>query len=245
MKISFLHDILELLLPRRCAVCGAALESGEDMLCALCREALPLTWFWERRENPMADKLNDRIQELRDKMDDRNYEPYARAAALFFYRSDYKKITKAVKYRNALDLGRGMGGELGRILKDAPLYSDVDAIIPVPLHPLRRFRRGYNQAEVIAESLAAVLGVPMNASSLRRIRRTGTQTRLSAEAKAANVAGAFAVTDAKALEGLNHLLLVDDVFTTGSTLAECCRALRLALGSKVRISVCTLAVVGE
>lgn len=245
MTRSFFHNILDLLLPRRCAVCGRALDCGEKDLCTSCLEGLPLTYFWERRENPMADKFNDRIQALRDLSDDRYYEPYARAAALFFYRSEYRNITKAVKYHNALELGRSMGGELGRRLGASPLFKDVDMVIPVPLHPLRRYRRGYNQAEIIAEALATALKVPINASSLRRIRRTGTQTRLSAEAKAANVAGAFAVDNYKALEGFRHILLVDDVFTTGSTLAECCRALRSALGNKVMISVCTLAVVGE
>lgn len=245
MKISFLHDILELVLPRRCAVCGTALDSDEADICSSCREGLPLTWFWERRENPMADKLNDKIQVLRDKADDRHYEPYVQAAALFFYRGDYKEITKSVKYRNALGLGLDMGEELGRKLMGSALFFDVDAVVPVPLHVLRKFRRGYNQAEVIARGAASAMDVPVIADSLRRTRRTGTQTRLSVEQKAANVAGVFALSDRKAFSGCRHILLVDDVFTTGSTLAECCRTLRLALGPKVRISVCTLAVVGE
>lgn len=245
MKIPFFHDILELVLPRRCAVCGTALDSDEADICSSCREGLPLTWFWDRRENPMADKLNDRIQVLRDKADDRQYEPYVQAAALFFYRGDYKEITKSVKYRNALGLGRDMGEELGRKLMGSALFSDVDAVVPVPLHAFRKFRRGYNQAEIIARGAASALAVPVIADSLHRKRRTGTQTRLSVEQKAANVAGVFSVDNAKALQGFSHILLVDDVFTTGSTLAECCRTLRLALGPKVRISVCTLAVVGE
>lgn len=216
---------------------------------------MPLTYFWMQAQNPMADKLNDRIQQLRDESDVRYYEPYANAAALFFYKEDYQEITKAVKYRSALRLGRHMGRELGRRLAESEVFRDVDLVIPVPLHWMRKFSRGYNQAAVIAESLASSMGVAFDADVLERVRRTRTQTRLDVGAKASNVSGAFAVRKACSQEGrgllssASHILILDDVFTTGSTLAECCRTLREVLPpsrrSLVRISVCTLAAVGE
>ena len=146
---------------------------------------------------------------------------------------------------------------LGQRLAGSQLFNDVDMVIPVPLHRLRRWKRGYNQAEIIGGEVAAALGVHLRTDILVRKRRTQTQTQLSIEEKAANVAGAFEVSDgAKRVYGIAphddssrcgmpcHILLVDDVFTTGSTLGECFRALRSAFPAEVRISVATLAFVG-
>ncbi len=116
----------------------------------------------------------------------------------------------------------------------------------MPLHWLRRWKRGYNQAEVIAGQVAGRLGCVCMPDMLRRIRRTSTQTRLSGEKKRSNVTGAFAVPERfRSQAALRHILLVDDVFTSGSTLAACHAALREVFGLRTRISVATLAFVGE
>ena len=246
-------------------------------------------------------------------------ERYQRATALFFYRrgSGYDDITQALKYRRDFKAGRHFAAMLGRLLRDSPLFSDVDLVVPVPLHWTRRLRRGYTQAEVIAREIARELGrggaaggpsdrpagagklgengsfpegarreVAFAPRLLRRIRHTRTQTRVSSgsdsssdsslEARARNVAGAFAVQRVYTLtyfaEGMfkkgpkthipstvsprvctedkqkgispqeiHHILLVDDVCTTASTLAACHSALRTVFGPGVRISVATLA----
>ena len=242
-------------------------------------------------------------------------EPYQRATALFFYRrgSGYDQITQALKYGRNFKAGRHFAAMLGRLLRDSPLFSDVDLVVPVPLHWTRRLRRGYNQAEVIAREIARSLSAsraarpgdpagqcgaadtPASTSParvafaprlLRRVRHTRTQTRVSSgsdsssdsslEARARNVAGAFAVQRVYTLtyfaEGMfkkgpkthipstvsprvctedkqkgispqeiHHILLVDDVCTTASTLASCHSALRTVFGPEVRISVATLA----
>ena len=123
----------------------------------------------------------------------------------------------------------------------AEQFRDVDAVIPVPLHWLRRRRRGYNQAEVIAAAVARELDAALLPKALARRRRTGTQTRLDAASRLRNVRGVFRVR--RLPEGLRHVLIVDDTFTTGATLAACYLALRPALGPAVRISVATLSVV--
>ena len=122
-------------------------------------------------------------------------------------------------------------------------------IMPVPLHWAREWKRGYNQAEVIASALASETGVPLRTDVLKRRRRTRTQTRLDIEGKARNVAGAFSVSDDAAVifrsgGNVRHILLVDDVFTTGSTLTACFTALRTVFPPGVRISVATLGFVG-
>lgn len=197
---------------------------------------------------------------------------YAYAAALFFYRAEsgYSQIPRQLKYHGDIPAGRLFGQMLGKKIASAEHFADVDAVIPVPLHWTRKWSRGYNQAEIIAREVASALGAELRTDILQRSRRTRTQTKLSIEGKAANVHGAFVVqenifdcfknkssgrssshnklnkkADCSDLTNLKHLLLIDDVFTTGSTLHACYQALRSIFPPEVRISVATLAFVGE
>ena len=212
---------------------------------------MPLTYFWQQPHNPMADRFNDLMQ----KDIGERKEVYAYAAALFVYRGDapFKKIPYHIKYQGDISAGRYFGEMLGSKLVSCPHFKDVGIIIPVPLHRLRRLKRGYNQAEVIAEGLASAMGVPVRTDLLVRRKKTATQTRLNLEEKAANVKGAFeavaeqvqALMEVESEAGaVTHVLLVDDVFTTGSTALACFTALREVFPPGVRISVATLAFVG-
>ena len=182
-------------------------------------------------------------------------ERYVYAAALFFYSADseYRRITQAIKYHGRSDVGRAFGRMLGERLRGSALYADVDAIVPVPLHWMRQWQRGYNQAEIIAGGVAEAMGIPICSDILRRCRRTKTQTRLDINEKARNVKGAFTVAREFIHKGQNgndtpptfkHLLLIDDVYTTGSTLHACFLALRTAFPPHIRISIATLGFVG-
>jgi len=190
----------------------------------------------------MSDRFNEAIQ--RKTPDGGHKEPYAYACALFFYRysGGYREITRELKYRGNRGEGRFFARELAGRIKDAGHFSDVDAIVPVPLHPFRLRERGYNQAEVIAREIAAVLGVPCFPQMLERVSRTATQTHLSSVEKEKNVSSAFRYKG-KGKREFRHLLIVDDVFTTGATVNACHRVLRNALGADVRISVATLGCV--
>jgi len=235
-----LSALLDLVLPRVCVVCGRALLPRERHLCTECLSDLPETRYAPLGHNPMADRFNARI-------DPEEYEPYAYAAALFHYRADsgYKKIPQALKYHRNFAAGRAFARMLGERLSASPLYADVDLVVPVPLHWTRHARRGYNQAALIARELARSLKAPHAERLLRRCRRTRSQTRLSVAEKAINVSGAFALRRHRPLPAARHILLIDDVFTTGATLAACHCALRKGYGPEVRISVATLAAVGE
>lgn len=237
--------VLDIVLPRECVVCGRELILQEDHICLMCLADLPKTYHWTMKRNPMADRINERIERsLSAQAND--YEPYSYACALFFYHSEslYKRIPQQLKYRAGLNTGRYFAGMLGKSLASAEWFADVDMVVPVPLHWTRKWKRGYNQAEVIAGVLAVALNARLRTDVLRRVRRTRTQTLLSVEQKAGNVTGAFAVRKA-ALEGFEpkHILLVDDTFTTGATLYACRSALRLALPSGTRISFASLAFV--
>lgn len=254
----------DMILPRVCIVCGRRLLLEERHMCLGCAADMPFTRFETMSHNPMADRFNEVIQRHLS-YDDIHagtihpHERYAYASALFIYKEDsgYKKIPYQVKYHGNLAVGRYFGRLLGRRLAGSPLFDDVDMVIPVPLHRLRKWKRGYNQAEIIAAEVASALGVPLRTDILVRGRRTRTQTQLSIEEKATNVAGAFEVAevaehpsdsgchdDSSLCNQPKHILLVDDVFTTGSTLGECFKALRSAFHPSVRISVATLAFVG-
>ncbi|MBR3562335.1 MAG: ComF family protein [Bacteroidales bacterium] len=271
--------IADLLMPRVCLVCGRALDTGspgdggagEEHLCTECWKDLPRTRYWKLRENPMAESFNALIQ--RNMGEDMQYQPYSYAAALYFYKGGYREISKALKYRRNFAAGRCFGRLLGKTLAETELFRDVDLVVPIPLHWTRRWRRGYNQAEVIARGVALELGARCEQRLLRRARRTKTQTHLNAEGRVANVAGAFRV-NARNWRRLvtqeppsphrppsscqptspHHFLLIDDVFTTGATAAACERAIREALRTatpgrnsnnarRVRISIATLACV--
>ena len=145
----------DLLAPRRCVVCGTALGISEQFICIECLADLPQTHFWELAHNPMADHLNERLS-----VPDGVEEPYAHVAALFFYNSEsgYRFIPYKIKYGHGIRTGHFFGTMLGRRLRDAEAFRDVDLVVPVPLHPLRRWSRGYNQAEVIAGAVARELG---------------------------------------------------------------------------------------
>ena len=230
-----LSALLDLVLPRVCLVCGRPLLPRERHLCTECLADLPETHYATLARNPMADRFNARIRV-------EEYEPYAYAAALFHYRAEagYKKIPQALKYGFNLAAGRYFAGKLGALLSSAGHFADVDTVIPVPLHWWRKWRRGYNQAEVIAAELASALHARLRAHALVRLHRTRSQTRLGAEDRLKNTEGVFRLPHSFPAR---HVLLVDDTFTTGATLLACYNAVRKALGPSVRISIATLAVV--
>ena len=170
-------------------------------------------------------------------------EPYANAAALLLYRGDspYSRIPQALKYGGNIAAGRYFARMLGAQMALQPHWQDVDAVIPVPLHWRRKHSRGYNQAEIIAKELAKALNAKLYPNALKRVKRTGSQTSLSAEQRLKNVRGVFAAQ--KLPENARHIVLVDDTFTTGATLATCYEAVRGAIGIEVHISIATLAAV--
>lgn len=236
--------VADVLIPRHCAVCGRELLVNERYLCIYCHDDMPLTYNWNLVCNPMADRFNEMIQRSLER-----YEPYSFAASLFFFRSDsgYRRICYSLKYHGDIRIGRHFGKMLGKRLGTAGHFRDIDAVVPVPLHWTRYWKRGYNQAEIIAKAVASEIGAPLYRDMLVRQRRTKTQTRLDIVNKSRNVSGAFSVSR-KFCErhpelSVRHILIIDDVFTTGATVHACHKALRAVFPSDVRISVATLACV--
>lgn len=240
MKTSFslreaAESVADLFFPRSCAVCGRDLLKSERYLCLACLMDFPYTAYARFSRNPMADRLNALFEE----------GPYMYAVALFHYRGDYRKTTPALKYGGNVGLGRYLAGMLGRELSASGFLGDVDCIVPVPLHWSRRWSRGYNQAEIIAKALLPFFPkAKLRTDILFRRRRTKSQTGRRGLGKSSNVNDAFRAFSPR--EKPSHILLVDDVFTSGNTVAACIKAIRKVIpDTGVRISVATLAFAGE
>lgn len=247
MKGSVLRGLRaagEILLPRICLVCGQRLLLDEKHICLNCLADLPQTFFWSMSHNPMADRFNEMIQNGGPP----HHERYAFAASLFFYHSEanYRLIPHQIKYHGNTSAGHFFGKMLGCRLSTSEQFIDVDIVVPVPLHWTRKLKRGYNQAEVIASAVAESMGVSLRTDLLKRHRRTRTQTKMEVEQKISNVTGAFIASPGHSdASDIRHILIVDDVFTTGSTLYACFAALRTAFPPPIRISIATLGFVGH
>lgn len=223
------HDLASLFFPRRCAVCGEPLVAGERLLCTLCRTTAPLTGYWREADNPVVRKCWGTI-------------PVVQASGFLFFvhASGWRRMIHGFKYRGAWRTARALGEWYGRCLAESGLYDDVEVVVPLPLHPRKRCRRGYNQSEYIAEGIASQLGVKVDRGSVVRTRNTASQALQLRHERPRNVEGAFAVRHPERLAG-RHLLLVDDVMTTGSTLLSCAGEV-VRVVPDCRISVAVLAV---
>ncbi len=223
------NALVSLIYPPSCPVCGKPLEAYEETICTLCRLTAPETGYWRSYENPVKAKFDGLVP------------IEAASSMLFFVRgSGWQRLIHSFKYHHRYGLARELGYRYGILLKEGGLYDGVERVVPLPLHPFKRLRRGYNQAEYLAEGIAEALGVPIERHCLIRRRNTLSQARMPRRMRAENVAGAFAIRHGDRLAG-HHLLLVDDVLTTGSTLTAAIEAI-LAAAADVKISIATLAV---
>lgn len=226
---DLLFDVASLLFPPVCPVCGRLLDDGARTLCTRCRMTAPLTRFWEEFDNPMTRRLWGLL-------------PVVHASAFYYYTEGgvWRRPIYAFKYGGAWRLARELGRWYGGYLAESPFYGDVEAVVPVPLHWRKLLVRGYNQAEYLAEGIAAELGVGVERRSVVRLRNNPSQTHGGRRERWRNVEGIFGVRRPERLAG-RHLLLVDDVFTTGATVVSCASAILSAVPD-CRISIAALAV---
>lgn len=223
-----MRDVLSLVIPASCPVCGKRLGRGEAVVCASCEVTAPLTNLWREPHNPM----NERFWGLM---------PVERASAFMWYveGSAWRDVVHNFKYGGQWRVAYNMGRWFGAELRESGLYADVDVVVPVPLHFARRMWRGYNQSEYIARGIARELGVKVDTRSVGRHRYNSSQTHHRKVERWDNVEGIFRVRRADALRG-KHILLVDDVFTTGATIMSLGETI-LRSTEDVRLSVATLA----
>lgn len=223
IKDSFLH----LLFPHVCAGCGSDILNEESVLCMRCMDAMPETNFEIHANNPVEKIFWGRL-------------PLVGATAQFYFTKEslMQHLMHQFKYKRNKELGLQLGRIMGEKIKASARF-EVDALVPLPLFPAKEKRRGYNQATLLCEGMAETMNIPVLDKAIIRPQHTETQTKKGRIERWKNMEGKFILSDPGALRN-KHVLLVDDVITTGATLEACGNELLKAGG--VQLSVATLCV---
>lgn len=224
IKDSLLHIIF----PHICDGCGSDLLNIESRLCIRCFASLPETNFEEHPGNPVEKIFWGRI-------------PIVNATAQFYFTKEslMQHLMHQFKYKGNKDLGLQLGRMMGNALKASNRFNNIDALIPLPLFPSKEKKRGYNQATILCEGISEVLNLPVLSNIISRPQHTETQTKKGRIERWRNIEGKFELKEPHGVQN-KHLLLVDDVVTTGATLESCGNEL-LSAGN-VKLSIATLCV---
>ena len=217
-----LASLLDFFFPRMCPVCGKRLELDERPLCLRCNVDIPRTMFWEHPyDNPLARMYWGKI-------------PVEKVVAYFYFtpQSAQARMVYGAKYHGRANIAL----ELGEMLADEMngFFDDIDIIIPLPVSIKRRMIRGYNQSEMIARGISKVTGIPIERHAVIRRYFDKSQTHLTREERRDNVDDVFVLKDADAIKD-KHVLIVDDVITTGATTISCANEILKAENVKVGI----------
>lgn len=224
------EGLTHLFYPRLCEGCNKPLLAEEDILCLNCNVYnIPRTAYHHIADNETAMRFAGRV-------------PVQKATSFAYFTSEglLQHLLYKLKYDGREDVGIYLGKQLGYDLQQINWADGMDGIIPVPLHPEKEALRGYNQSQRIAEGMGAVLNLPVLTGILIRTRNTETQTQMNREERIENMQNAFSVNGPEKLAG-RHILLIDDVLTTGATLEACALALMQVQG--VKLSLATIGVV--
>ncbi len=232
MSLSQLLTILsDLMSPRQCPICGKRLLTTEDMLCAPCNADMPRTdFFLNPEDNTMAQLFY-------------GYVRVERCAALmhFIHHSDTAQAIYNLKYHHQPEIGLTLGRMAAQEGMQHGFFQGIDMIIPVPLTTRRQWQRGYNQSLMIARGISRETGIEINSKALKRTAFYGSQTKVDHAERRKNVEGVFKLTKPESITG-KHLLVVDDIATTGATISSC--ASELLKAPDTRISVLTIGFAG-
>jgi ComF family protein len=223
---SLLNDFKHLFYPHICSGCGSDILADDNMLCAKCFINLPSTQYAQYPNNPIEKIFSGRM-----KIESAHAEFY------FAKESLIQHLVHQLKYKSNKEIGVYLGEMMGRSMQKSNRFNGIDALIPLPLYPDKERKRGYNQAAVICEGMSQIMNVPVYNDVLIRRRFTETQTKKHRAERWENVEGSFAVKNEEKIKG-KHVLLVDDVITTGATLeASGSRLLKI---EGVKLSIATL-----
>ena len=225
--VSFWHRLLDLISPRLCVVCGQRLTVSEDIICSRCNFHLPRTGF---HLNPYENEMAKMFWHLL---------PIERATALFYYEShsETANILYELKYKGHPEIGEVMGRIIAKELLPSGFFDGIDGIVPVPLAKKRQRQRGYNQSLEIARGISETTSLPIYHKVVRRKAFEDSQTHKGRWERNENVEGVFELKDPIAIQG-KHLLIIDDVVTTGATVISCAK--ELCKAGNIKVSVLAL-----
>ena len=227
MKGLWWTELLDLISPRLCVVCGRRLAATERSLCSPCLLHLPRTTFqFTPDDNPMVQLFW-------------HLTPIRHAAALIYYdpHSEMAQLVYEMKYHDRPDIGEDMGRLMANEMQFGRFFDGIDLLLPVPISSKRLRQRGYNQSEHLALGISDITGIPLVTNTVRRLHFRQSQTQLSRRERQENVTDMFQLRDENSLKH-KHVLLIDDICTTGSTLIALSDTLRHIEG--IRMSVLTL-----
>lgn len=226
----FANEVLDLLLPRYCVVCGQRIKSNEQSICVGCLQGLPAVPQTDVRDNYTVRLFLGKVN-------------IDKGFSLFFYQRDTasQHIFSQMKYQGRDDLCRDMGRLLAYMARSKDFFEGIDVIVPVPLHRTHQSERGYNQAQQIALGISKVTGIPLDNQVVERIRNTKSQVTMNQLMRRENIKGAFRA-DPERVRKYQHILVVDDTITTGSTVLEVLTELQKA-SPKCLFSVCSIGLV--
>jgi ComF family protein len=224
---SAFTDFLHLFFPHVCIGCGTDILQNQHQLCLKCLSEMPETNFFSQPGNPVEKKFYGRL-------------PIAYGGSGYFFTKDslLQRLIYELKYRGNKEIGFYLGQLLAKFLSNNTLYDQVDVLVPLPLNARRQKKRGYNQSAALCNGIASVWKKPVNDSAVVRKINTETQTHRGRITRWENMEGVFAVTDPSAICG-KHVLLVDDVITTGASLEACGSEILKTPGTT--LSIATLA----
>lgn len=209
---QWINDIVNILYPADCHICGNKLNAHERFICAHCESSLPRTGYHRHPRNPMEERFAGHF-------------PFVAATGHFFYSKDSSLATliQDMKYRGFSSIGNYLGKLTAKELFTTGFLSDIDFAVPVPMHFLKKASRGYNQTDRIVKGISEETGIPFF-DIMKMTRRRKTQTALSAKERIRNAEGLFKIKKGIDLSG-KGILLVDDVCTTGSTLGSAAKTI--------------------
>lgn len=228
------NSLFSLFFPPVCAACGHYLEDEkEGVLCEACMLFLPRTEQAAIRENSTEMSL---WGEARSRAAAKKVMHLERAAAFLFFEKDHpiRRVIHVMKYADRPEIGAALGRQAAIEMQYADFFDEIDVIIPIPLHKKRLRSRGYNQSEYIARGLSAITGIPVDTTHVTRERNTPKQALQGGEGRKTNVQNAFGVNHPEQLYH-KHILLVDDLLTTGETMKACMKAMRTIRGAKISV----------
>ena len=227
-QLRWLNNLLGLFYPNLCLACGRNLSPQQEGICISCHYKLPRTRFHLETDNPFTERFWGRAS------------LEAGAAFLYFTKGGRaQRLIHHLKYEGKREVGIYLGRLYGEMLRTAPAFRETTLILPVPLHPRKQHQRGYNQSALFAQGLSETMDIPWLANGLQRTEYTTTQTKKSRLERFDNVERAFIIPHPDKGKG-QHVLLVDDVITTGATLEACARKVLELSGTKV--SMATIAI---
>jgi ComF family protein len=231
MMTNPFSNLVNLFYPNLCLLCNSPLVDDERFICLFCHCNIPKTNYHTHKANPARNLFA-------------GYTQLNEATAFLFFEKEgiTQKLIHSLKYYGNKALAAYLGQTAAHELKKEGVYASIDTIIPIPLHPKKEKRRGYNQSEWIAQGIASVYGCTIDKKRLKRIADTQSQTLKTIYDRHVNVENIFELTDPEYFYG-KHILLIDDVLTTGATVSSCIEALLCV--PDIKISIFALSIARE